>query len=97
MLKADSVRNADWDTVEASAKGPKGDQYPCLVCGRGATRNAVYVRLHGGGNNIVTEAEANQRNAEGGEPGDMGAYPVGRDCLRKHPELLPYVMAADAW
>jgi hypothetical protein len=30
------------------------------------------------------------RNAAGGEAADLGAQPIGSDCLRRHPELKPY-------
>jgi hypothetical protein len=43
------------------------------------------------GSTVVTPAEAAVIIAREGERGDLGCYPVGPDCLRRHPELEPYV------
>jgi hypothetical protein len=48
------------------------------------------VRLHGGGLLIVTEEEA----ATMAENEDLGGYPIGADCLRRHPEVKPYAVRA---
>ena len=65
---------------------------PCAVCGKpirdGAWPYAVHI--HNGGDVIVTEAEAKTLDPAA----DLGGYPLGRDCLRNHPELLPYVQEA---
>ena len=55
---------------------------PCAICGRPIkdTGNALWIRL-----NVydqVVQASAMIDPAE-----DMGAYPIGRDCYRNHPEL----------
>ncbi len=92
MIPTDTIRRADWHAVHDGPKGPRGEQYPCVVCGRGCDMDtSPLVRLHGGGALIVTEEEAAQLNAAGREAEDMGAYPVGRDCLRRVPALLRYV------
>lgn len=82
-----SIPAADYQKNTEGPKGPKGDQYPCLVCGRGCGVRSHYVHLHDGGALIVTEAEAAKLDASG----DMGMYPVGRDCFRHHPELARYI------
>ncbi len=65
----------------------KGDTLPCVVCGR-ACKNPVWMLHLWGGNDAVTEDEASTLNPNA----DMGMYPVGSDCLRKHPELKPYAI-----
>ncbi len=72
----------------------EGTWYPCLICGRPIrSENPKMVRLWSGGGTIVTTEEAEKLLAEDNEkwaPGDMYYYPVGPECLRKHPELKPY-------
>jgi hypothetical protein len=46
---------------------------------------------HNGGSDAVTEEEGTKLNAEGREGADLGNQPIGTDCLKKHPELKPYV------
>jgi hypothetical protein len=91
MILVDTFRNENYMDVHDSARGPKGDQYPCVVCGRGVSKG-WRVHLHEGGSALVTEAEAAELNATGHENADMYGYPLGRDCLRAHPELKPYVV-----
>jgi len=73
-----------------------GDDPPCAICGKGVKRGneAGMVHIHGGGGVIVTEEEARERNARDGDGGDLGGFPVGRECLRNHPEIAPYVVRA---
>ena len=69
------------------------DESPCAVCGRPTNREgggAQSIRTWYG-SQAVTEAEASKL-AKTAPGGDTGCYPVGADCLRKHPELLPYVV-----
>jgi hypothetical protein len=73
----------------------KGSEQPCIICGR-AVRNKKYtVWEHCGGWTVVTRAEGERLNASGREGEDLGNYPIGADCLRKHPELKPYVNEGD--
>lgn len=74
----------------------KVDGYPCVVCGKRIARPRWMVHLHKGGSHIVTAAEAAELNAAGHEGGDMGAYPLGTDCLRRHPRLKPYAVGREA-
>lgn len=72
------VRNADYSKNASRA----GIYTPCAICGRPIkdTGNALWIRL-----NVydqVVQASAMIDPAE-----DMGAYPIGRDCYRNHPEL----------
>src|SRR5690242_14568660 len=65
--------------------------YPCIVCGRKVRDPRYMVHVHGGGLTIATEQEAEELNKDEEGAADMGMYPIGADCLRKHPELKPYV------
>lgn len=70
----------------------RGDEVPCVLCGKGIKPGAGvgYLHIHGGGALIVTEEEAARMSAAG----DMGMQPIGRECLRQHPELRPYLAGA---
>ena len=64
-------------------------QAPCVVCGNPTRMDkAKTLHLHNGGWTAVTEAEAQTLDPAG----DMGEWPIGPDCLRAHPELLPYIL-----
>lgn len=65
--------------------------YPCVVCGLPVARPRFYVHMiEGGGVALHPDFEATWV-ADGG---DMGLYPVGPECLRRHPELKPYLHKA---
>lgn len=68
----------------------RGDLYPCLICGRPIAKPKYSLHLWYG-SMAVTEEEAAALVAKEGDGGDTGFYPVGSDCLKKHPELRPYV------
>jgi len=64
------------------------DEQPCIICGRPVK--------HGGGGGAVHLVEGGDCLVRINEPydndaADLGEYPIGADCLRKHPELRPYV------
>lgn len=66
--------------------------HPCIICGRKARQSRYWVHVHGGFTTIVTEQEAERLNATEYVRADMGMFPIGSDCLRKHPELKEYVV-----
>lgn len=67
---------------------------PCIVCGKAVTKPRWMVHLHCGGSHVVTEAEADTLPANQ----DLGAYPLGSDCYRRHPELHAYASRhPDSW
>lgn len=63
----------------------KDDELPCVVCGKGVKTPKNWVRIVNGGTWIGTAAEGDAEPAA-----DLGYYPVGSDCLRKHPEIKEY-------
>ena len=68
--------------------------YPCLVCGKPCTDDgkAVWVWLHEGGSVLVDREEGERLNREGRGAADLGGYPIGPDCFRKHrAKLAPFV------
>ncbi len=74
-----------------NAKRCKDGELPCLICGRpvkSPRAKSVHVFY---GNLVVTGEEANLIYDEEGEGGDLGYYPIGSDCLKKHPELEKYL------
>lgn len=69
----------------------KGGFSPCVVCGCGVnteSKTAKMLHVHMGGG---TEVEAESLNAGDWRGGDLGMQYVGPDCLRRYPELRPYV------
>jgi hypothetical protein len=77
-----------------NAERVNGEKTPCAICGRAVNTDSsrtAWIHVHNGGASIVTEAEAKALNDAGREAADMCFYPVGSDCLKRHPELGPYV------
>lgn len=87
----DIQQNADFD--KQVSKHGYSTGYPCVVCGRAVNNPKHFVRLFWG-YTAVTRAEAAEIIAKEGHGSDLGGYPVGANCLKKHPELLPYVKDA---
>lgn len=68
-----------------------GDAPTCVICGRGITSaNPRMVHVHCGGWTLVTEDEATHLDPAA----DMGLFPIGPECLRRHPEIRPYVISS---
>lgn len=80
---------ARWDnTARYGIAGIRNDREfeACLLCGRPVylDTNPKYIRMDVDGNAITdAEGEADPRY-------DQGAFVIGPDCLRKHPELKEY-------
>lgn len=71
----------------ANSERCTGDQMPCVVCGKPITVWRWAVRLVDGGTMIGTDEDA-----VADPEGDLGYYPIGSDCLKKHPEIKPYAV-----
>lgn len=65
----------------------KSGEAPCIVCGKGVKVERYHIHEHHGGGVAVTEERAAQLDPAA----DLGCWPIGPDCLRKHPELKPFV------
>jgi hypothetical protein len=60
---------------------------PCIVCGRNIrNKKAKRVHVNSGFSHILTVEEFKA------DAGEMGSWPVGPDCLNKHPELCEYII-----
>lgn len=59
---------------------------PCVLCGRGVRRPAGWLHVIDGG-----ERYARLDASAIDEGSDMGEWPIGPDCLRRHSALRPYV------
>lgn len=58
----------------------------CCICGRPITSEKFSWMHIWYGTEFVTEEEAGELDSNG----DLGVWKIGPDCLRKHPELMPY-------
>lgn len=84
----DILRNPNAHEMEEKTRCANGQQ-PCVICGRPCDmKTSPLVHLHEGGYTAVTEEEA----ATLDPAADMGCYPVGKNCIKKHPELKPYLL-----
>lgn len=100
MLDITNLRNTD--AIERNRKrDPWRDGFagPCLLCGAPVRDGSgVMVHLHMGGGTIVTESEAREWEAQcaadpdrGCDSGNLGGYPIGPECYRKHKAVIkPY-------
>lgn len=64
-----------------------GELEPCIVCGKGIKNldKAKWINTVFGSEAIMPHEEAQFK------PGELsGSFPIGLDCLRRHPELKPY-------
>src|SRR5580692_10234105 len=72
--------------LQAPKRSLKGEEYPCVVCGEPVPNPKNYVHLVNGGGMLALPDEEVETS------GDMGYYPIGTSCLRKHPHLKPYAI-----
>lgn len=73
-----------------NSEQPVGDgELPCVVCGKPTKKStAAWVTVINGGSHLAENADEATR-VDGGY---CGAFPIGRECLRKHPELKACTM-----
>jgi hypothetical protein len=102
MLEIEEIMAAPEIRERNGKKDPWKDGFvgPCLVCGAPVKKGSgVMVHLHMGGGTIVTQEEAAAWEARcaadpewTSDSGDLGGYPIGPACYRKHKKVLkPYV------
>ena len=65
-----------------------GNELPCVVCGRPVKKPRTMLHCFEGIDWALDAEEAKTVDPAS----DMGLYPIGRDCLKKNPQLLPYVI-----
>ena len=78
-------RNQD----NARQRDPEADT--CYVCGKAVKQRRFWIWVHDGGDTAVLESEGEERNANGREAADLGWHLIGPDCMRRYPDLIPYV------
>jgi len=62
---------------------------PCVVCGKNCRPTAPSIVVVDGGTGALLATEDEMEAAD--DPGFMGAYAIGPDCLRQRPELKPAI------
>ena len=66
-------------------RGRRGNDAPCVLCGRRCNNPKLYMRVIDGGS-----AFGDPSLPPDSVPGDMYSFPIGSCCLRKHKALVPY-------
>lgn len=96
MIDIPRIKNYHDNSERTNANGE--GNCPCIVCGRAINMDRPHwmVYVHGGGSVIVTETEHTEMN-RANERGDLGCYPIGPECLRKHPDIKPYAIRVKPW
>lgn len=78
MLNTDSIRSENYNGQGST---------PCLVCGKPVKNPVYFLHVVDGGASIIKPDETWDNEAA-----DLGLYPLGADCKKKHPELDEYVI-----
>jgi hypothetical protein len=81
------------ERTNADGANKSGEQQaPCVVCGRGiaTSRQRFMVHVVDGGLSLALPEDETTDPRD-----DLGLYPIGPDCRRKHPELKPYIVSID--
>jgi hypothetical protein len=84
------LRSPDFDK---NGKIKPGKPSRCILCNRPCLEPKYFVWEHYGGGTVVTREEGERLNSQGRGGGDLGAQPIGADCLRKNPQLKRFVGA----
>lgn len=85
MLEIQTTRNFHRNMENA------GDLHPCAICGKGVRNPRYWVHIWYGNAAVTEEEAAALRLQEDRGDGDTGMYPIGPDCLRRHPEYRKYI------
>jgi hypothetical protein len=66
---------------------------PCIICGRGVKDPWKYtVHIYWGTTLVTAEEIATLPDDVLPQNADLGCWPIGADCLKKHPEIVPYLI-----
>lgn len=94
------MRTINIPTNPAPAKMQKarsGNFDPCVICGIAVSKPKFQCHVIGGGSlALLPEDEALFAADHAAQAGDLGAQPVGTDCLRRFPQMKPYVFPVGA-
>jgi hypothetical protein len=80
-------QNDDYRDQVRKTNAERSGYSPCCVCGRAikdGTAKMVHI-VEGGSSLALPEEEATIDPSA-----DLGCYPIGPECLKKHPEYRPY-------
>jgi hypothetical protein len=86
-------RNEDY--IDKSQYSMGDTTMPCVICGKAIeiTPDTFMIYTYWGSHAVTgQESETLQATDPGG---DTGLHPIGRDCLKKHPELASYAEDAE--
>lgn len=75
------------------SRGTKDGYGNCILCGKPTKLEGANWICLGQGNSMVgfeEEFKQHEIEARGEVYGDFGGWPIGNDCLRRHPELKEY-------
>lgn len=67
---------------------------PCAICGKPVKTSRYWVHIVDGGGVVLHPDDEDKYSAAGEPSADCGCWPVGPDCLRKNPDLKPFVTDA---
>jgi len=68
-----------WETIT-------GDPYDhCVICGARTTSNATLMFVDIRSNEFVLPSDRDPTDSE------VASWPVGSECIKKHPEVVPYL------
>lgn len=82
----------DLPRSERRYEGDTGDYPTCIICGRPIrAKTPKYLHIVGGGLQVLSPVDDAEYRDAGDNPGDMYYHPVGAGCLKRHPQLKPYV------
>jgi hypothetical protein len=83
MTAFTAFSHPDFNRNQAKA----GDRTPCCICGKGIKNmsKAKHLRV-----NTANQFVADDVELAPGE--DMGCFPIGPECLKKHPELKEWAV-----
>lgn len=80
------------DRYDQNVKATRSEHLPCILCGRECKHPKFFVWEHNGGGTLVTLQEGEELNEAGHSGADLGLQPIGPDCLKKHPQIKPFVI-----
>ncbi len=85
-LKVDDITSPDFE--KNYSKYGHGENAPCLLCGKPVKPGSQWVRMAVTLRIIPPDANIPREL-------DQGFFPVGSGCVRKHPELKPFLVYLD--
>jgi hypothetical protein len=97
MIECPSVSREEYKRNEERSKNANSGtpQTQCYICGSRCKNPTLWIHVTYGGAYVLMQEEATPEWM-GKNPGDLGLQAVGASCVRKYPELKPYVQKIPA-